>query len=100
MFQDVGIIGTSIAGFDDVGAMSTPMIQTNIENSIWEIDLYLKVGKVKFRCRDSWSQNWGGDTFPEGYSHFDGNDIQVTEEGNYHIILNLSENTYNFIRKE
>jgi len=28
----------------------TPMIQTNIENNIWEIDdIYLKEGDVKFR---------------------------------------------------
>ncbi len=42
--QDVGIIGTSLDGFDDVGGKSTPMILTDIENDIWEIDLYLKEG--------------------------------------------------------
>jgi hypothetical protein len=100
LFQDVGIIGTSIDGFDDVGARSTPMVNTDIANSIWEIEMYLKKGLVKFRCRDSWSQNWGGDSFPEGNADYDGGNIQVTEAGNYRITLNLSENSYTFKRQE
>lgn len=98
LFQDVGIIGTSINGFDDVGAHSTPMTQTNEDQSIWEIELYLKVGRVKFRCRDSWAVNWGGNTFPKGEASFEGSDIPVTEAGNYQIILNLTANTYEFIK--
>ncbi|NJB71964.1 hypothetical protein GGR42_002426 [Saonia flava] len=97
LYQDVGIIGTSINGYDDVGAKSTPLIQTDIENSIWEVDLYLKKGTVKFRCRDSWNQNWGGTSFPNGTAETDGDNILI-EEGNYHIVLNLSENRYEFIK--
>ena len=100
LYEDVGIIGTSINGFDDVGGISTPMIQTDMEKNIWEIDLFLKVGRVKFRCRDSWSQNWGGDAFPNGKAVYFGGDIPVKEAGNYHIILNLSENTYEFIKQD
>lgn len=100
LFQDVGIIGTSIDGFDDVGARSTPMVNTDISNSIWEIEMYLKKGLVKFRCRDSWSQNWGGDSFPEGNADYDGGNIQVAEAGNYRIILNLSESRYTFKKLE
>ena len=96
LVQDVGIIGTSINGFDNEGAISTPMIETNFEQSIWEIELRLKEGRVKFRCRDSWSQNWGGTSFPEGTSNFDGPDIPVDEPGLYHITLDLSNNTYKF----
>jgi hypothetical protein len=98
LYQDVGIIGTSIDGFDDVGAKSTPMTLTDDEKSIWEIDLYLKVGRVKFRCRDSWAINWGGNSFPEGQAQFEGPDIPVSEPGNYRIILNLTSNTYEFIK--
>jgi hypothetical protein len=97
LYQDVGIIGTAINGYDDVGAKSTPLIQTDIENSIWELDLYLKKGTVKFRCRDSWNQNWGGDTFPKGNAQPDGENIFITA-GTYHVILNLSKNTYEFIK--
>lgn len=96
LFEDVGIIGTSINGFDDVGAKSTPMVLVDEENSIWEINLYLKKGLVKFRCRDSWAQNWGGSSFPRGEAEKDGNNIEIPEAGNYLITLNLSQKTYHF----
>jgi len=99
LYQDVGIIGTAINGYDDVGTKSTPLIQTDIENSIWELDLYLKKGTVKFRCRNSWNQNWGGTSFPKGKAEQNGTNIPV-EEGNYHVIINLSENTYEFIKQD
>lgn len=99
LYQDVGIIGTAINGYDDVGEKSTPLIQTDLKNSIWEIDLYLKKGTVKFRCRDSWNQNWGGMSFPKGKAELDGDNIYV-EEGNYHVTLNLSTNTYEFIKED
>jgi len=96
LYKDVGIIGTSINGFDDVGAKSTPMIETDFDNSIWELDLYLKKGLVKFRCRDSWTTNWGGDSFPTGTGYQDGPDIEIAEEGNYHVTLNLTNKVYKF----
>ncbi len=99
LYQDVGIIGTALNGYDDVGGKSTPLIQTDLKNSIWEIDLYLKKGTVKFRCRDSWNQNWGGMSFPKGKAEPDGDNIHV-EEGNYHVTLNLSANTYEFIKED
>jgi hypothetical protein len=99
LYQNVGIIGTAINGYDDVGAKSTPLIQTDIENSIWELDIYLKKGTVKFRCRDSWNQNWGGESFPKGSAVPDGDNIFV-EEGEYHVIVNLSKNTYEFIKQD
>jgi len=97
LYQDVGIIGTSLDGFDDVGGESYPMIETDFELSIWETELYLKEGLVKFRCRNSWSQNWGGQDFPKGTTISDGDNIQIPKAGNYLIILNLLENTYEFV---
>jgi len=99
LYQDVGIIGTAINGYDDVGSKSTPLIQTDIENSIWKLDIYLKKGTVKFRCRDSWNQNWGGDSFPKGKAESGGENI-IVKEGNYHVIMNLSKNTYEFIKQD
>lgn len=98
LFQDVGIIGTSINGFDDVGAKSTPMTLVDEEQSIWEIEMYLNPGRVKFRCRDSWALNWGGSSFPEGRAVDHGQDIIVDKEGFYRIILDLGNNTYEFIK--
>ena len=100
LFEDVGIIGTSINGFNDVGAHSTPMTLTDEDKSIWEIELYLKEGRVKFRCRDSWAINWGGTTFPKGEPASNGPDIPVTQAGNYHVVLNLTSNTYEFIKQD
>ncbi len=100
LFDDVGIIGTSIDGFDDVGAKSTPLVLVDEEKSIWELSIYLEQGAVKFRCRDSWAINWGGDSFPTGNTVREGADIQVNEAGNYKIILNLSNNSYEFIKQD
>ena len=99
-YKDVGIIGTSLDGFDDVGGVSTPLILTNEDENIWEIKLYLKKGKVKFRCRDSWAQNWGNDDFPKGIGRQNGEDIPVNEAGNYHIIFKPVTGEYEFIKLE
>jgi len=96
LFKEVGIIGTSLDGFDDVGGCSTLMIQTDVINSIWEIDLFLKEGEVKFRCRDGWSQSWGGDSIPKGEAIWNGKNILVHKKGYYHITLNINELAYNF----
>lgn len=98
LYSDVGIIGTSIDGYDDVGAISTPMLQTDVNNAVWETTLFLKEGSLKFRCRDSWAQNWGGDTFPEGMGYHDGPNILVDEAGRYHVRLDLSDRTYKFTK--
>lgn len=101
IYENVGIIGTSLQGYDDVGARSTPMIKTDAKNSIWEAELYLKAGTVKFRCNDSWLRNWGGSfgevLFPSGSATPDGANIPVPE-GKYHIQLNLSNYTYTFTK--
>lgn len=100
LYKNVGIIGTSINGFDDVGAKSTPMTLVNEEQNIWELNLYLKVGRLKFRCNDSWTQNWGDSVFPKGIGIQDGFDIPIPEAGNYHIIFKPVTGEYEFIKQE
>lgn len=101
IYENVGIIGTSLDGYDDVGGRSTPLQRIDAENSIWEAELYLKKGTVKFRCNDSWLRNWGCNYGEESYLSGDaipdGNNIFV-EEGTYHIKLDLSNYTYEFIK--
>ncbi len=103
IYENVGIIGTALQGYDDVGGRSTPMRRTDAKNSIWETELYLKEGTLKFRCNDSWLRNWGGsfggDIFPSGSATPDGNNIPI-KEGKYHIKLNLSNYTYEFTKIE
>ena len=76
---------------------------SDIKNSIWETELYLKEGTVKFRCNDSWLRNWGGsygeEEFPSGSATPDGDNIPV-EAGKYHIMLNLRNYTYEFTKLE
>jgi hypothetical protein len=101
IYENVGIIGTALDGYDDVGGKSTPMKRTDAENSIWEAELYLKKGTVKFRCNDSWLRNWGShygrDNYLSGDAMPDGDNIAV-EEGTYHIKLDLSNYTYEFTK--
>jgi len=95
LYKDVGIIGSSTEGEWN---KSTPMFLTDEANNIWEITLYLKEGKVKFRCRDSWAQNWGVGDFPTGVGRQDGPDIPIPEAGNYHIIFKPVTGEYEFIK--
>jgi hypothetical protein len=100
LFKNVGIKGTAIDGFDNVNGKSTPMVLTNEEQSIWEVDIYLLKGVIKFRCNDSWAQNWGGNDFPEGFGFQDGPDITIPEAGNYHIIFKPETGEYEFIKQD
>ncbi|WP_372946010.1 hypothetical protein [Muriicola sp.] len=101
IYENVGIIGTALDGYDDVGGRSTPMKLIDPERSIWEAELYLKTGTVKFRCNDSWLRNWGGhpgmDQYLVGPAIPDGRNIAV-EDGNYHIQLDLSDYTFAFTK--
>lgn len=91
---NIGIIGDAVEGWF---ANSIPMVNTKPELGIWELDIKLNDGQLKFRNNNSWTLNWGGNKFPKGFSAFYGGNIPV-EGGNYHIILNLTENTYEFIK--
>jgi hypothetical protein len=73
------------------------MILTNEDSLIWETDVILKEGSVKFKSDNNWTNHWGGSHFPKGRADFWGDDI-VVEPGKYHVILNLTENTYEFIK--
>jgi hypothetical protein len=94
VFTDIGIVGTALeTGWD----RSIPMMQNDSIENVWELNIHLNNGYIKFRNRDSWAYNWGGKGFPNGNTIFYGEDITVSE-GNYHIILDLNKNTYQFIQ--
>ena len=93
LYEDIGILGTAtIANWN----YSIPMTKTGENDEIWEIELELTEGAVKFRSRNSWTQNWGGQSFPEGKAEYFGPDINV-EPGNYKVRLDLNKETYRFI---
>ena len=95
IFENVGIIGTSIDGWNDV-AISTPMKE--IEFAVFETEKFLKEGDVKFRSNDTWIQNWGGNSFPEGEAISDGSNIHVDQSGIYLIRIDLNSNKYYFTK--
>lgn len=95
LYDDLGIVGDATGkGWYE----SVPMTRTSEDESVWEVDIYLSEGHVKFRSRDSWNQNWGGRSFPQGKAIYFWEDIPV-EAGQYHVILNLSDKTYEFIKQ-
>lgn len=93
LFDDLGIVGDATAGgwFE-----STPMQKVNDKGSVWEIVTELQAGGVKFRNRNSWDENWGGTTFPEGQLDYFGQDISIVP-GRYRIRIDLEKRTYMFI---
>lgn len=87
----VGIIGTSVMGWDtDVNMNSTDSITYTLLN------YPLTSGKIKFRQDDNWCINWGGTTFPTGAGYIYGPDITVTNPGNYDILFNRITGEYSF----
>ncbi|MCH7401890.1 SusE domain-containing protein [Belliella kenyensis] len=80
-----GIIGDATPGGWNT---ETPMLFDRDEN-VLKITLNLVVGKFKFRTEDNtWAQNYGASS-EAGIAVFDGSDIDITEAGNYTIILDM-----------
>ncbi|MEZ4791996.1 MAG: DUF6090 family protein [Gelidibacter sp.] len=93
LYKDLGIIGNAIGGW----AHSVPMTLVDPNNCVWQIETTLKDGFIKFRSRDSWTENWGKTGFTNK-ALYSGDNIPVTA-GTYKITLNLSEKTYEFTKQ-
>jgi hypothetical protein len=96
LYANIGIVGDATENHNWVN--NIPLILTNERESIWEADLFLSDGFVKFREGENWNFNWGGEDFPAGSSISYGNNIKVSA-GNYHLVFNLSDKTYTFIKQ-
>lgn len=96
LYSDIGLVGDASQHSD--WNTNIPLTLTNELEAIWEGDLTLTGGSVKFREGDNWNFNWGGNTFPVGSTYSYGNNIQV-KPGNYHVILNLDKKTYQFVKR-
>ena len=97
LYSDIGLVGEATEYKD--WNTNIPLTLKNESESIWEGDFTLTKGSVKFREGENWNFNWGGNTFPMGNTYFYGNNIEV-KPGNYHIILNLSKKTYQFVEQK
>src|SRR5690606_30586649 len=66
---NIGIIGSATpTGWDS----DTDMPE--VSPGVYEIVMTLGAGAVKFRADNSWTVNWGSNTFPTGVGTQDGND--------------------------
>ena len=93
LYDDIGIIGDAL---ETGWTTSVPMNRIDEQTGAWSLEIQLKAGGLKFRNRNSWSDNWGGSSFPEARLQFFGRNIRVTEPGNYKIHFNLKERSYRF----
>lgn len=80
-----GIIGSATAG--GWGA-STPMT-FDPSNGSWSITTNLVVGEMKFRANNDWGINFGDNAPADGKPEYNGDNIAVTQNGNYTITLNI-----------
>lgn len=80
-----GIIGNATPGD---WAASTPMT-FNASNGSWSLTTNLVAGEMKFRANNDWAINFGDNAPADGKPEYDGNNIPVTDAGNYTITLNI-----------
>lgn len=96
LYSNIGLVGDATQ--HNNWTQNIPLTLTNESQSIWEGDVILSDGSLKFREGENWNFNWGGDAFPSGNTYSYGDNIKI-KSGSYHVILNLSEKTYKFIKQ-
>ncbi len=90
LYENIGIVGDAL---ESGWFKSVPMTLIDEKEVVWEIKIRLNKGQIKFRANDSWTQNWGENSYSPGSLLMHGKNIQV-EEGFYLIRINLSKNDY------
>ncbi len=95
LYRSISLIGggTELNDWEtDVDLQST-----DSGKEIWEADVNLRDGFIKFREGHDWTLNWGGKQFPQGDATWYSDNIKV-QEGRYHVIFNLKDRTYQFTK--
>ena len=87
-----GIIGDATPGGWD---NDTDLKFINDGSGLWKITANFKVGKYKFRMNDAWDVNFG---IKDGNFVKGGDDISLSEAGNYTISLDPIEATYTIVK--
>ncbi|MGQ2983297.1 T9SS type A sorting domain-containing protein [Flavobacterium sp.] len=90
--QNIGIIGDATPG---VWATDTDMVTA--DGVVYTLENFtLTSGTVKFRENDSWTNNWGGTTWPSGVGAFNSSNNIPSQPGVYNITFNRTTLEYNF----
>lgn len=91
-FPVIEIIGTSVFPYD----WSAGINMSTLDGITYTLTNYtLTAGEVKFRQDQSWTINWGVDSFPTGVGFQNGPNIPVAA-GVYTILFNRTSGKYNF----
>ncbi len=95
-FENISIIGSATPGGWDA---DTDLNQNPNNPDLWQIDVTLTDGELKFRANHDWAVNWGGDslnTFPSGTGIPGGANLVVTA-GDYRVTFNTKTLDFNFL---
>ena len=92
MRTDWGVLGDATAG----GWTEDTDFIWDETRGVLSVTLDLSVGEIKFRANDADDFNFGDD-FTNGTLEFDGENIPITEAGNYTIDLFLTVSDYNYV---
>ncbi|WP_175402833.1 SusE domain-containing protein [Mangrovivirga cuniculi] len=91
--NDWGIIGSATPPYGDAGWVDDHNMSYDGQRQIWTWTGDLEAGEMKFRANDDWALNYG-DSGADGSLDAGGDNIQVSEAGNYTVTLDLVNNTY------
>lgn len=94
-FNAIGLIGDATPGD---WTTDTDMYRPDATKPTeWTVIVYLIGGKgAKFRADDSWTDNWGTNSFPSGTGTQGGANIPVSASGYYKVDVNVATGAYNF----
>jgi protein involved in ribonucleotide reduction len=95
--EQADIYGVVGSGYNNWGA--TPDFTfTPLSNGVWVAEIVpLTVGEIKFRVNQDWAVNLG-DNGANGTLEAGGANIAVTTAGNYRIVVNTTDSTYQLNR--
>ena len=87
--SDWGLVGDATA--NGWNGPDMEMYQTSA--NVYELYASLLGNQMKFRFNEDWDQNYG-DNGADGTLENDGANIQIPQDGVYHVVLNLNSQTY------
>lgn len=89
-----GVVGS---GYNNWGA-SPDFTFTPLSNGVWVAEIVpLTVGEIKFRVNEDWAVNLG-DNGANGTLEAGGANVAVATAGNYRIVVNTTDSTYQLNR--